>query len=106
MTRGRSSLSTRALRENADVPGEADNTGTTLDNRKTLNLGPRPDTRLLRQPALEGLTRSARTDSPRKIGRNNFRRTAATTSGGGGGVRRGREAAPFALGLGFNCAMS
>ncbi|KZV16963.1 hypothetical protein F511_31532 [Dorcoceras hygrometricum] len=69
---------------------------------------PRPDTRLLRQPALEGLTRSARTDSPRKIGRNNFRRTAAAaaTSGGGGGVRREREEAPFALGLGFNCVMS
>ncbi|KZV21854.1 hypothetical protein F511_19784 [Dorcoceras hygrometricum] len=31
--------------------------------------GPRPETRLLRQPALEGLTRSARTDSPRRIGR-------------------------------------
>ncbi|KZV28678.1 hypothetical protein F511_27272 [Dorcoceras hygrometricum] len=28
--------------------------------------GPRPDARLLRQPALEGLTRSARTDSPRQ----------------------------------------
>ncbi|KZV18827.1 hypothetical protein F511_18752 [Dorcoceras hygrometricum] len=36
--------------------------------------GPRPEGRLLRQPALEGLTRSARTDSPRKVGRNKFRR--------------------------------
>ncbi|KZV48045.1 anthocyanidin 3-O-glucosyltransferase 2-like [Dorcoceras hygrometricum] len=36
--------------------------------------GPRPEGRLLRQPALEGLTRSARTDSPRKIGRKKFRR--------------------------------
>ncbi|KZV46645.1 hypothetical protein F511_37229 [Dorcoceras hygrometricum] len=34
--------------------------------------GPRPDTRLLRHPALEGVTRSARTDSPRRIGRNEF----------------------------------
>ncbi|KZV18973.1 hypothetical protein F511_26987 [Dorcoceras hygrometricum] len=42
--------------------------------------GPRPEERLLRQPALEGLTRSARTDSPRQVGRNKFRR-------GGGGVR-------------------
>ncbi|KZV36612.1 hypothetical protein F511_40078 [Dorcoceras hygrometricum] len=33
--------------------------------------GPRPEGRLLRQPALEGLTRSARTDSPRKVGRSN-----------------------------------
>ncbi|KZV42864.1 protein phosphatase 2C and cyclic nucleotide-binding/kinase domain-containing protein [Dorcoceras hygrometricum] len=34
-----------------------------------------------------GLTRSARTDSPRQVGRNNFRRTAAAvaTSGDGGG---------------------
>ncbi|KZV19903.1 formin-like protein 7 [Dorcoceras hygrometricum] len=36
--------------------------------------GPRPDGRLLRQRALEGLTRSARTDSPRQVGRNKFRR--------------------------------
>ncbi|KZV52761.1 mechanosensitive ion channel protein 4-like [Dorcoceras hygrometricum] len=39
--------------------------------------GPRPEGRLLRQPALEGLTRSARTDSPQKVGRNNFRRSKA-----------------------------
>ncbi|KZT76259.1 hypothetical protein F511_46711 [Dorcoceras hygrometricum] len=31
--------------------------------------GPRPDPRLLRQAALVALTRSARTDSPRRIGR-------------------------------------
>ncbi|KZV35278.1 putative protein S-acyltransferase 19 [Dorcoceras hygrometricum] len=53
--------------------------------------GPRPETRLLRQPPLEGLTRSARTDSPRRIGRNEFRRieaaaaAAAVQCGGGGG---------------------
>ncbi|KZV22694.1 hypothetical protein F511_05326 [Dorcoceras hygrometricum] len=35
--------------------------------------GPRLEGRLLRQPALEGLTRSARMDSPRKVGRNKFR---------------------------------
>ncbi|KZV17627.1 hypothetical protein F511_16983 [Dorcoceras hygrometricum] len=34
--------------------------------------GPRPEGRLLRQPALEGLTRSARTETPRKVGRNKF----------------------------------
>ncbi|KZV39986.1 hypothetical protein F511_21045 [Dorcoceras hygrometricum] len=34
-----------------------------VDNRQS---GPRPEPRLLRQPALEGVTRSARTDSPRK----------------------------------------
>ncbi|KZV50212.1 7-ethoxycoumarin O-deethylase-like [Dorcoceras hygrometricum] len=37
--------------------------------------GPRPEGRLLRQPALEGLTRSAQTDSPRQVGRNKFRRS-------------------------------
>ncbi|KZV56936.1 hypothetical protein F511_16881 [Dorcoceras hygrometricum] len=36
--------------------------------------GPRPEGRLLRQPALEGMTRSARTDSPHQVGRNKFRR--------------------------------
>ncbi|KZV14114.1 hypothetical protein F511_44386 [Dorcoceras hygrometricum] len=34
--------------------------------------GPRPDPRLLRQATLEALTRSARTDSPRRIGRKQF----------------------------------
>ncbi|KZV20671.1 hypothetical protein F511_30515 [Dorcoceras hygrometricum] len=45
--------------------------------------GPRPETRLLRQPVLEGLTRSARTDSPRQVFRNKFRRS--------GGERRRRR---------------
>ncbi|KZV18488.1 hypothetical protein F511_18940 [Dorcoceras hygrometricum] len=40
--------------------------------------GPRPEGRLLRQPALEGLTRSARMETPRKVGRNKFRQGAAT----------------------------
>ncbi|KZV43607.1 hypothetical protein F511_44639 [Dorcoceras hygrometricum] len=44
--------------------------------------GPRSEGRLLRQPALEGLTRSAWTDSPRKVGRNKFR---VKRGGGGGG---------------------
>ncbi|KZV57791.1 hypothetical protein F511_27361 [Dorcoceras hygrometricum] len=47
--------------------------------------GPRPEARLLRQPALEGLTRSARTDSPRQVGRNKFRRRKAAAAQGGGG---------------------
>ncbi|KZV45817.1 hypothetical protein F511_32481 [Dorcoceras hygrometricum] len=42
--------------------------------------GPRPEGRLLRQPALEGLTKSAWTDSPRQVGRNKF-----SKQGGGGG---------------------
>ncbi|KZV38758.1 Antitermination NusB domain-containing protein isoform 1 [Dorcoceras hygrometricum] len=44
--------------------------------------GPRPEPRLLRQAALEALTNSARTDSPRRIGRNKF---PAKIGGGGGG---------------------
>ncbi|KZT76907.1 hypothetical protein F511_46070 [Dorcoceras hygrometricum] len=51
--------------------------------------GPLPEGRLLRQPALEGLMRSERTDSPRQVGRNKFRRSevaaAAAQSGGGSG---------------------
>ncbi|KZV55005.1 hypothetical protein F511_27528 [Dorcoceras hygrometricum] len=53
--------------------------------------GPRPEGRLLRHLALEGLTRSARTDSPRKTDRSksNHRRQAAADGGrcGGGGGR-------------------
>ncbi|KZV53618.1 hypothetical protein F511_26282 [Dorcoceras hygrometricum] len=55
--------------------------------------GPRPEGRLLRQPALEGLTRSARTETPRKVGRNKFRRgkAAAAAARGTGGGREVRE---------------
>ncbi|KZV56727.1 hypothetical protein F511_39418 [Dorcoceras hygrometricum] len=61
--------------------------------------GPRPESRLLRQPALEGLTRSARTDSPRQIGWNKFRRSkaaaavAALSGGGDGFFERGEGTA-------------
>ncbi|KZV56606.1 hypothetical protein F511_09941 [Dorcoceras hygrometricum] len=50
--------------------------------------GQRPEGRLLRQPALEGLTRSARTDSPCQVGRNKFRRSEAAAAFGRGGRRR------------------
>ncbi|KZV57990.1 folylpolyglutamate synthase-like [Dorcoceras hygrometricum] len=58
--------------------------------------GPRPDPRLLRQAALEALTRSARTDSPRRTGRKQFsgddrRRRGRRTTGGGGGAWGGGE---------------
>ncbi|KZV36030.1 hypothetical protein F511_31453 [Dorcoceras hygrometricum] len=53
--------------------------------------GPRPEMRLLRQPALEGLTRYARTDSPRRIGRKRFSgEDGGGAHGGGGGVREER----------------
>ncbi|KZV15909.1 hypothetical protein F511_14548 [Dorcoceras hygrometricum] len=53
--------------------------------------GPRPDSGLLRQTALEVLTRSARSDSPRRVGRkrisgDNGAAAAAAQGGGGGGV--------------------
>ncbi|KZV50006.1 hypothetical protein F511_21860 [Dorcoceras hygrometricum] len=70
----------------------------TVDGGRLRQSGPRPDTRLLRQPALEGLTRLARTDSPRQVGRNKFRRER----GGGGSdfeERWGRRL--LELGLGF-----
>ncbi|KZV54640.1 hypothetical protein F511_02674 [Dorcoceras hygrometricum] len=53
----------------------------TVDGGRLRQSGPRPDARLLRQPAIEGLMRSAWTDSPRQVGRNNF----PTTQGGRGG---------------------
>ncbi|KZV42552.1 hypothetical protein F511_33309 [Dorcoceras hygrometricum] len=72
----------------------------TVDCGRLRQSGPRPDTRLLRQPALEGLTRSARTDSPRQVGRNKFRRhvaaAAAAHKGGGVGFWRGEGAAGIA----------
>ncbi|KZV44813.1 hypothetical protein F511_09856 [Dorcoceras hygrometricum] len=52
--------------------------------------GPRPEGILLRQPALEGLTRSARTETPRKVGRNKFRRGAAAAA-----IWERREACAF-----------
>ncbi|KZV55888.1 hypothetical protein F511_18755 [Dorcoceras hygrometricum] len=55
----------------------------TVDGGRLRQSSPRPDARLLRQPALEVLTRSARTDSPRQVDRNNF---PATQGGGGGGL--------------------
>ncbi|KZV24053.1 lysosomal Pro-X carboxypeptidase-like [Dorcoceras hygrometricum] len=55
--------------------------------------GPRPDSRLLRQHALKGLTRSARMDSPRQIwpeqipAKRRWRRAPTACIDGGGGVR-------------------
>ncbi|KZV18454.1 hypothetical protein F511_28668 [Dorcoceras hygrometricum] len=47
------------------------------------------NTRLLRHPALEGVTRSARTDSPRRIGRRQFsgEEGGGAHGGDGGGLR-------------------
>ncbi|KZV50773.1 vacuolar-sorting receptor 6-like [Dorcoceras hygrometricum] len=47
--------------------------------------GPRPDPRLLRQAALEALTRSARTNTPRKTRPEQF--PVKLVGGGGGGGR-------------------
>ncbi|KZV28662.1 hypothetical protein F511_33607 [Dorcoceras hygrometricum] len=51
--------------------------------------GPLPKGRLLRQPALEGLTRSAWTETPRKVVRNKFRRRRRKASGGARRFGRG-----------------
>ncbi|KZV26738.1 hypothetical protein F511_20907 [Dorcoceras hygrometricum] len=51
--------------------------------------GPRPESRRLRQPALEGLTNSARTETPQRGGRNKSGEGAAALSDGG--VRLGGE---------------
>ncbi|KZV26541.1 hypothetical protein F511_35025 [Dorcoceras hygrometricum] len=54
--------------------------------------GPRPDSRLLRQTALEVLTRSARSDSPRRTGRKQFSGDdRRRRKGGGGGGLSGEE---------------
>ncbi|KZV32478.1 hypothetical protein F511_43393 [Dorcoceras hygrometricum] len=45
--------------------------------------GPRPEPRLLRQPALEALKNSVRTDSPRRVGQKQL---SGERSGGGGGA--------------------
>ncbi|KZV26598.1 hypothetical protein F511_24524 [Dorcoceras hygrometricum] len=70
--------------------------GVSADCGSLRQSGPRPDPRLLRQAALEALTRSARTDSPRRVGRkrisgDNGRRRRRRTAGGGGGAWRGEE---------------
>ncbi|KZV32813.1 hypothetical protein F511_24059 [Dorcoceras hygrometricum] len=65
----------------------------TVGDGRLRQSGPRPEARLLRQPALEGLTRSARTDSPRRVGRNNFRRGKATATAATATLRERREAA-------------
>ncbi|KZT75975.1 hypothetical protein F511_47001 [Dorcoceras hygrometricum] len=61
----------------------------TVDCGRLRQSGPRPETGFLRQPALEGLTRSARTDSPRQdCPETIFRRreaAAAAHDGDGGG---------------------
>ncbi|KZV44203.1 hypothetical protein F511_12942 [Dorcoceras hygrometricum] len=68
--------------------------------RNDIAVDNRQSGRLLRQAALESLTNSARTDSPRRIGWKQIsgedrRRRRRRVSGGGGGGE-GREAATFA----------
>ncbi|KZV53517.1 dystroglycan-like [Dorcoceras hygrometricum] len=67
-----------------EVPDEETRPSSADDIRQS---GPRPEARLLHQPALEGLTRSTRTDSPRKTDRSKSDQLAAAAveAGGGGG---------------------
>ncbi|KZV52405.1 hypothetical protein F511_32126 [Dorcoceras hygrometricum] len=60
-----------------------------VDYGRNRQSGPRPEPRLLCQPALEALTNSARTDSPRRIGRNEFRRLEAAAAATACVERRG-----------------
>ncbi|KZV58367.1 hypothetical protein F511_15154 [Dorcoceras hygrometricum] len=69
-----------------------------VDGGRLRQSGPRSDARLLRQPALEGLTRSVRTDSPRQVGRNSFRRLKAAAAVD---CLERKGAAAKILGLGF-----
>ncbi|KZV58086.1 hypothetical protein F511_31827 [Dorcoceras hygrometricum] len=67
------------------------------DDPKYRQSGPRPEPRLLRQPALEALTNSARTDSPHRVGRKRISgddglRQRRRTAGGGGLWERGGAA--------------
>ncbi|KZV17539.1 hypothetical protein F511_19158 [Dorcoceras hygrometricum] len=60
----------------------------TADYGRYRQSGPRPEPRLLRQPALEALTNSARTDSTRRVGQKQL---SGERSGGGGGDDRRRR---------------
>ncbi|KZV39100.1 hypothetical protein F511_13552 [Dorcoceras hygrometricum] len=60
----------------------------TVDCGRQRQSGPRSETGFLRQPALEGLTRSARTDSPRQDWPEQF---PAACGGGGGGAQGWRR---------------
>ncbi|KZV28232.1 eukaryotic translation initiation factor 3 subunit A [Dorcoceras hygrometricum] len=55
--------------------------------------GPRPDSRHLRQPALEGLTNSARTETPRQADRNKSDQRTQRRGGGTWAAARPREGA-------------
>ncbi|KZV45834.1 hypothetical protein F511_21082 [Dorcoceras hygrometricum] len=65
-------------------PGDVQYENNNYNNRQS---GPRPEPRLLHQAALEALTRSARTDSPRRTGRKQISgEDRRRRVGGGGGV--------------------
>ncbi|KZV32321.1 hypothetical protein F511_04029 [Dorcoceras hygrometricum] len=69
------------------LPVSRGNRHFTIGSGRLRQSGPRPEGRLLHQPTLEGLTRSARMETPRKVGRNKFRRGAAVILERGGGGR-------------------
>ncbi|KZV26244.1 hypothetical protein F511_37240 [Dorcoceras hygrometricum] len=79
--KGRETINTKNRIRNSSFIGHCDS---------LRQSGPRPDPRLLRQAALEALTRSARTDSPRRTGQKQIsdedRRRVGGGGGGGGGV--------------------
>ncbi|KZV42831.1 putative tRNA modification GTPase MnmE [Dorcoceras hygrometricum] len=73
---------------------ESPNEGSSIDHQAAVDppkSGPRPEIRLLRQPALEGLTNLARTESPRRGGRNKSNHEGGGTWRRHSGGARGRR---------------
>ncbi|KZV32509.1 small conductance mechanosensitive ion channel family [Dorcoceras hygrometricum] len=87
-------------------PVSRGNRNFTVGGGRLRQSGPRPEARLLRQPALEGLKRSARTDSPRQVGRNKFRRERRRRKAAAASFERGEGGGHLELGLGFNVVCS
>ncbi|KZV42432.1 hypothetical protein F511_12658 [Dorcoceras hygrometricum] len=73
----------------------------TVDCGRLRQSGPRPETGFLRQPALEGLTRSARTDSPPQDWPEQIPGKRRRAPGGGVEAFERRGAALIALGIGY-----
>ncbi|KZV38939.1 hypothetical protein F511_17015 [Dorcoceras hygrometricum] len=70
-------------RSNSDIASVTRKRHLTVGGGRYRQSSPRLETGFLRQPALEGLTRSARTDSPRQDWPEIiFRRAAASDDGG------------------------
>ncbi|KZV49331.1 hypothetical protein F511_22670 [Dorcoceras hygrometricum] len=114
----RLSLATFQLRKNAERwafkiatllatrawlrPVSRGNRNFTVDCDRLRQSGPRLETGFLRHPALEGLTRSARTDSPREDGPETiFRRRDAAATATAAAFEERKGGGTWCLGLGL-----